>query len=54
MSLVGSCRSKCIPSKYKDGTLTKGEAVCIDRCAEKYFSALESVSQTLGTLNQKP
>ena len=29
--MTNSCYSKCIPSKYKDGELGKGEAVCLDR-----------------------
>lgn len=31
-SIVRSCYTKCIPGKFVEGTLNKGEGVCIDRC----------------------
>ena len=29
--MTNSCQKKCIPAKYKDSELGKGEAVCLDR-----------------------
>ena len=29
--MTNACHLKCIPTKFKDGELGKGEAVCIDR-----------------------
>ena len=29
--MTSACHAKCIPNKFKDGELGKGEAVCIDR-----------------------
>ncbi|KAB7505912.1 Mitochondrial import inner membrane translocase subunit Tim10 [Armadillidium nasatum] len=29
--MTNTCHKKCIPSKYKDSELGKGEAICIDR-----------------------
>lgn len=29
--MTNSCHKKCIPTKYKDSEIAKGEAVCIDR-----------------------
>lgn len=31
--MTNSCHKKCIPTKYKDSEIAKGEAVCIDRWA---------------------
>ncbi|CAG8683021.1 1483_t:CDS:2 [Ambispora leptoticha] len=35
--IVDSCFKKCIPTQYLEGELNKGESVCIDRCATKFF-----------------
>ena len=39
--LVNSCHAKCIApgnqTRYAEGDLLKGEAVCIDRCTAKFF-----------------
>ncbi|KAI8872389.1 hypothetical protein GQ42DRAFT_119455 [Ramicandelaber brevisporus] len=32
-----SCYKKCIPDTYYEGSLTKGESVCLDRCVAKFF-----------------
>jgi import inner membrane translocase subunit TIM10 len=37
-SILGNCRNKCIPRKYHEPDLSKGEMVCIDRCVAKYIS----------------
>jgi import inner membrane translocase subunit TIM10 len=38
---------KCIPSEYREGELNKGEAVCIDRCASKFFDVQMKISEIL-------
>jgi len=35
--MVDSCFKKCIPSKYLESDLNKGESVCVDRCVAKYM-----------------
>lgn len=50
-SMTSSCRQKCIPPKYKDGELTKGEAVCVDRCVAKYIEVHERVGRKLTELS---
>jgi import inner membrane translocase subunit TIM10 len=52
-NLIDSCKMKCISPPYKDPSLSKGEAVCVDRCAEKYFAVLEAVSQNLASKQQQ-
>ena len=29
--MTNACYAKCIPTKFRDGELGKGEAVCLDR-----------------------
>ncbi|KAM3584013.1 hypothetical protein VKS41_003982 [Umbelopsis sp. WA50703] len=36
--ILANCRNKCIPPKYHEPDLSKGEMVCIDRCVAKYIS----------------
>lgn len=31
-----TCQTKCIPRRYHEPDLNKGESVCIDRCVAKY------------------
>ncbi|ODQ63602.1 hypothetical protein NADFUDRAFT_47965 [Nadsonia fulvescens var. elongata DSM 6958] len=38
-TLMSRCRTKCIPARYSEGDLNKGESVCIDRCVSKYFKS---------------
>ncbi|KAI9143431.1 Tim10/DDP family zinc finger protein, partial [Paraphysoderma sedebokerense] len=45
--IVNSCHNKCIPPKYHDSELTKGESVCIDRCVAKFFEVNVKVGQKL-------
>jgi hypothetical protein len=33
--MTNACQQKCVASHYKEGDLTKGEAVCLDRCVAK-------------------
>lgn len=49
--LTNSCHKKCIPTKYKDADIAKGEAVCIDRCVAKYWEIHERVGKKLQTMS---
>ncbi|KFX92115.1 hypothetical protein O988_07418 [Pseudogymnoascus sp. VKM F-3808] len=45
--LSRACMKKCIPNDYREGDLNKGEGVCIDRCAAKFFDVQMKVSEIL-------
>ena len=45
--LTKACLKKCIPTDYREGDLNKGEGVCIDRCAAKFFDVQMKVSELL-------
>ncbi|CAD6442103.1 ef781980-285a-4115-bbd1-191d7e43f56b [Sclerotinia trifoliorum] len=45
--LSQSCIKKCIPKEYREGELNKGEGVCIDRCAAKFFDVQMKISELL-------
>ncbi|QSZ37461.1 hypothetical protein DSL72_008559 [Monilinia vaccinii-corymbosi] len=45
--LSQSCIKKCIPKEYREGELNKGEGVCIDRCAAKFFDVQTKISEIL-------
>ncbi|KAK2723604.1 hypothetical protein QYM36_002071 [Artemia franciscana] len=51
--MTSACQKKCIPPKYKDAELAKGEAVCIDRCVAKYLDVHERVGKKLTTLSMQ-
>lgn len=51
--LSNACQKKCIPSKYKEPDLSKGEAVCIDRCVAKYFDVYEKVGKKLNNMSMQ-
>ena len=38
---------KCIPSKYHEGELSKGEAICLDRCVSKFMDVQERAGKKL-------
>jgi len=46
-SIVDACHKKCVPPKYSDGELNKGEMVCIDRCVVKYLEVHQKVGVKL-------
>ncbi|KAL7645384.1 UNVERIFIED_CONTAM: hypothetical protein RMT77_003770 [Armadillidium vulgare] len=50
--MTNTCHKKCIPSKYKDSELGKGEAICIDRCVAKYWEIHELVGKKLQSMSQ--
>ncbi|KAK4041562.1 Tim10/DDP family zinc finger-domain-containing protein [Parachaetomium inaequale] len=41
------CTAKCVDKSYREGELAKGEAVCLDRCAAKFFEAHTTISEQL-------
>ncbi|KAK4220063.1 Tim10/DDP family zinc finger-domain-containing protein [Rhypophila decipiens] len=45
--MVKICTLKCIDKTYREGELSKGESVCLDRCAAKFFEAHTSISEQL-------
>jgi len=51
--MVRSCHSKCIGQRYLEGTLNKGESVCVDRCVSKYFLAQEAVGKRMQVQNEQ-
>lgn len=46
------CSKKCIPTDYREGELNKGESVCLDRCAAKFFEAHLKVSEEMQKIQQ--
>ncbi|CAK7203616.1 protein transporter tim10 [Sporothrix eucalyptigena] len=45
--LAKICKAKCVPTDYREAELNKGESVCLDRCAAKFFSVHMSVSEQM-------
>lgn len=46
-SLNRACAKKCTPNDYREGDLNKGESVCLDRCAAKFFDVHLKVSEQM-------
>lgn len=46
-SMLKVCSAKCIDKTYREGELSKGEAVCLDRCSAKFFEAHTAISEQL-------
>lgn len=51
--MASACHRKCIPPKYKEAELGKGEAVCIDRCIAKYLDIHDRVGKRLTELSMQ-
>lgn len=45
--LTRSCSAKCLALKNTEGELSKGESVCLDRCARKYMDTNVAVGQAM-------
>ena len=45
--ITSTCLKKCISSKYRESDLSKGEAVCLVRCAAKWIQVHENIGQKL-------
>uniref|UniRef100_A0A060T1J8 Mitochondrial import inner membrane translocase subunit n=1 Tax=Blastobotrys adeninivorans TaxID=409370 RepID=A0A060T1J8_BLAAD len=53
-SMLTTCKEKCIPARYGEEDLNKGESVCIDRCVAKYFASNLKVGEFMRTNNAGP
>ncbi|CAK9293804.1 unnamed protein product [Gordionus sp. m RMFG-2023] len=51
--MTDACMTKCIPKKHKEADLTKGESVCIDRCAAKYMEIHENIGKKLTQMSMQ-
>jgi len=51
--MTNACQQKCIPSNYREGELTKGESVCLDRCVAKYLDVHERLGKRLTNMSQQ-
>ena len=49
--MTAACHKKCIPPKYSDSDLGKGEMVCIDRCVAKYLDVHERIGKKLTAMS---
>lgn len=45
--LVETCQNKCLDKTYKEGEVSRGESVCIDRCVAKYFDVNVKVGEKM-------
>ena len=48
--LSRGCHLKCIPPKYSEGELSKGEAVCLDRCVAKFLEVHDRIGKKLTSM----
>lgn len=51
--MTAACQRKCIPPKYKEAELGKGESVCLDRCVAKYLEIHEQIGRKLTQLSMQ-
>jgi import inner membrane translocase subunit TIM10 len=51
--MTSACQRKCVPTTYRDSDLSKGEAVCLDRCVAKYLEVHERIGKQLTTMTQR-
>ena len=45
--LSAACQKKCIPPKYPEADLNKGEAICLDRCVAKFLEVHDRIGKKL-------
>lgn len=45
--MSAACQKKCVPPKYKEAELSKGESVCLDRCVAKYMEIHDRIGKKL-------
>lgn len=48
--MTSACHRKCIPPKYGEPDLSKGESLCLDRCIAKYLDVHERIGKKLTQL----
>jgi len=51
--MTGACHRKCLPPKYREPELTKGESVCLDRCVAKYMEIHERIGKKLTSISMQ-
>lgn len=51
--MTSACHKKCVPPKYRDPDLSKGESVCIDRCVSKYLEIHERIGKKLTAISMQ-
>lgn len=51
--MTSACHKKCIPPKYKESELGKGESVCLDRCVAKYLEIHEQIGKKLTQMSMQ-
>ncbi|KAI8128665.1 Mitochondrial import inner membrane translocase subunit Tim10 [Lucilia cuprina] len=49
--MTNACHKKCIPPRYGEAELGKGEMVCIDRCVAKYLDIHEKIGKKLTAMS---
>ncbi|XP_067627631.1 mitochondrial import inner membrane translocase subunit Tim10 [Eurosta solidaginis] len=49
--MTNACHKKCIPPRYGEADLGKGEMVCIDRCVAKYLDIHEKIGKKLTAMS---
>lgn len=49
--MVNACQKKCVPPKYHEGDLSKGESVCLDRCVAKYMDVHDRIGKKLTAMS---
>lgn len=45
--MSNTCQKKCIPPRYKEADLSKGESVCLDRCIAKYLDIHDRIGKKI-------
>ncbi|KAH8248450.1 mitochondrial import inner membrane translocase subunit Tim10 [Drosophila serrata] len=51
--MTNACHKKCIPPRYFEAELGKGEMVCIDRCVAKYLDIHEKIGKKLTAMSMQ-
>ena len=51
--MTQACQKKCVPPKYNDAELSKGESVCLDRCVAKYIDIHDRIGKRLTSLSMQ-
>lgn len=51
--MTQACHRKCIPPKYSEADLGKGESVCLDRCVAKYLDIHERIGKKLTAMSMQ-
>ncbi len=49
--MTNACHKKCVPPRYNEADLTKGESICLDRCVAKYFDIHDKVGKKLAAIS---